>query len=262
MLLVESGLSAGVMLIPALLPGLVAATVGYLIFLGIGNFAGLGQPGLTVPSLPVYEGTHVFDFVVAIAVGALAVLAILITRMLAVRLDGLVPRVGMPVVLIGGGVAVGLAALVAQALGASPNDVLFSGQSALPDLISEQSIGIVLILLVAKMIGYAVSLGSGYRGGPIFPAIFVGVALASIAIVLFGTSPTLAVSVGTAAGMAAQTRLLFSPLLFATLLVGSAGAGALPPTVFAVVTAWLLTTALTARGMWPTSAAKAAESTP
>jgi len=258
MLLIESGLSVGARLIPALLPGLVAATVGYLVFLGFGNFPGIGQPGLTVPSLPVYDGIHAMDFVVAVAVGALAVLAIFVTRTIALRIDGLVPRVGMPVVLLGGGLAVGVVALIAEALGASPNDVLFSGQSALPDLISSQSLSAVLVLLVAKVIGYAVSLGAGYRGGPIFPAIFVGVALAAIAIVLFGTSPTLAICVGTAAGMAAQTRLLFSPLLFATLLVGTAGAGALPPTVFAVVTAWLLTTAITARGLWPQLAPKPA----
>ena len=64
------------------------------------------------------------------------------------------------------------------------------------------------------------SLGCGFRGGPIFPAVFLGVGLASLPVVWFDASPTLAVAVGAAAGMAAQTRLLFAPLLFATLLVG------------------------------------------
>ena len=186
-----------------------------------------------------------------IAVGIVAVLAVFVVRVIAVRIDGLVPRILMPVVLIAGGIGIGLIALVCQALGVSPKDVLFSGQSALPDLVNASSIGFVGLLLAAKTIGFGISVGSGYRGGPIFPAIFLGVALASLAVVVLGVSPTLAIAVGTAAGMAAQTRLLFSPLLFATLLVGSAGSDTLPPAVFATVTAWLLTTALTTRGWWP-----------
>lgn len=259
MLLVEGGLSRGAALIPALLPGLVSATVGYLIFTGIGNFGGLPQAGLTVPDLPPYAGVHLLDIVVGAGVGLVTVFAVLIARTIALRTDALVGRLGMPVVLIGGGAAVGLIALACEALGASPNDVLFSGQSALPDLISTSSLGLVVILLVAKTGGYGVSLGSGFRGGPIFPAIFLGVAIASLSVVTLGISPTLAVAVGTGAGMAAQTRLLFSPLLFAALLVGSAGTGALPATVAAVVCAWLLSSALNARGLWPQVTRPAAE---
>ncbi|HET6211261.1 MAG TPA: hypothetical protein VFE14_00160, partial [Micromonosporaceae bacterium] len=51
MLLVEGGLGMGAALLPALLPGLVAAAVGYLIFIGLGDWAGLNAPGLVVPNL-------------------------------------------------------------------------------------------------------------------------------------------------------------------------------------------------------------------
>ncbi len=251
MLLVESGLSRGAMLIPILLPGLVAAAVGYLIFVGFGNFGGIPEAGLTVPSLPTYTGVHPGDLLIAVIVGIAAVIAVYIARYIAVRTDGLVPKIGMPVVLIGGGLAIGAIALVCELLGANPNDVLFSGQSALPDLISAQSVGLVLLLLVAKVLGYGISLGSGFRGGPIFPAIFLGVALASIFVAAFGVSPTLAIAVGTAAGMAAQSRLLFAPLLFSSLLVGQAGVETIPAAVFAAVSAWLLSTALHNRGRWP-----------
>lgn len=261
MLLIEAGVGAGAMLIPALLPGLVAATVGYLIFTGLGNFGGLPQAGLTVPSLPPYVSISVIDLGVGVGVGITAVMAVLISRVIAVRTDALVQRLSMPVVLIGGGLGVGLIAFVCQQLGVSPNDVLFSGQSALPDLVNAGTVSLLGVLLVAKMIGYGLSLGSGYRGGPIFPAIFLGVALASVAHVVLGVSPTLAIAVGTAAGMAAQTRLLFSPLLFAALLVGSAGTDTLPAAVFATVTAWLLTTGLTNRGLWPKPSTTTAAST-
>jgi len=81
---------------------------------------------------------------------------------------------------------------------------------------------LVLGLPVAGALAYAVSLGCGFRG-PVFPAILLGVALASVAEIAFGTSPTLAMAVGTAAGMAAMTRLLFAPILFSALLVGTNG---------------------------------------
>jgi H+/Cl- antiporter ClcA len=155
----------------------------------------------------------------------------------------------MPWLLLGGGLAVGLLALTARGLGANSQDVLFSGQSAIPELVGVTSMKILLVLLVAKGLGYAVSLGSGFRGGPIFPAIFVGVGIAMVAQILFGISPTLAVAVGTAAGMASMTRLLFAPLLFAALLVGSGGLDAIPAAVFGSVGAWLTTVALDKRAV-------------
>lgn len=48
------------------------------------------------------------------------------------------------------------------------------------------SLTILVVLLVGKALAYAVSLGCGFRGGPIFPAIFVGVDVASFAVVLCG----------------------------------------------------------------------------
>src|SRR5204863_3368096 len=61
MLLVEEGLGAGAgaALVPMLLPGLVAAGVGYLVFIGFGTWTGLPAPGLAVPNLPVYAGDQV-----------------------------------------------------------------------------------------------------------------------------------------------------------------------------------------------------------
>jgi H+/Cl- antiporter ClcA len=130
-------------------------------------------------------------------------------------------------------------ALVADGLGANSQDVLFSGQAAIPMLVEHQPVKIVLILLVAKAIAYAVSLGSGFRGGPIFPAIFIGVALAAITEHAFNRSPTFAVAVGTAAGMTAMTRLVFAALLFSALLVGAAGADTIPAAVLATTAAWI-----------------------
>jgi H+/Cl- antiporter ClcA len=248
MILVEGGLAMGAALIPALLPGLVAAAVGYLIFVGFGTWGGLNAPGLIVPGLPTYQGTHLLDLLVAVAVGILTAVLMMVIRRAAGQLDGLGQRgLGMPGLLLGGALAVGGIAELARLLGANSQDVLFSGQTSIPAIVAAGSTKIVIVVLVAKALAYAISLGCGFRGGPIFPAIFLGIALASLAVVWFGVSPTLAIAVGVGAGTASQTRLPITSVLFAALLVGKAGVDAIPASVFAVVTAWLTVTALERR---------------
>jgi H+/Cl- antiporter ClcA len=142
---------------------------------------------------------------------------------------------------------VGLLAQAADWLGADAENVLFSGQAGVPVVVAEDSAKIVLILLVAKALAYGVCLGCGFRGGPVFPAIFLGAALATFPVIWFDVSPTLAVAVGTAAGMAAVTRMLLTPILFAALLVGPPGVDAVPAAVVAAATAWLVIAALERR---------------
>jgi H+/Cl- antiporter ClcA len=241
LLMVEGGLAMGTALLPVILPGFVASAVGYLIFIGLGNWGGLEAQGLVVPNLPAYNGTHLADLLVAVVVGILGALVVVAARRLAGPLDARARRrADLPIVLVGGGLAVGLLAQTADWLGADSQDVLFSGQASVPDLVSSDSTKIVLILFVAKAIAYAVSLGCGFRGGPVFPAIFLGIALATFASVWFDVSPTLAVAVGAAAGTAAVTRLLVASSLFAALLVGPQGTDAVPAAVLAACAAWLV----------------------
>jgi UPF0716 family protein affecting phage T7 exclusion len=68
-----------------------------------------------------------------------------------------------------------------------------------------------------------------------------------LAVLLLDVSPTLAVAVGAAAGMAAMTRLLFASLLLGTLLAGTQGIDAVPAAVLAASTAWVTATALVRR---------------
>ena len=117
----------------------------------------------------------------------------------------------------------------------------------MPDVVAEDSTKVLVVLIIAKFLAYGVSLGCGFRGGYIFPAIFLGVAFASFTVAWFDVSPTLAISVGAAAGMAAQTRLLITPLIFASLLVGSQGADTIPAAVLATTAAWLTVHALDRR---------------
>src|SRR5262249_24543688 len=144
---------------------------GYVVFIGFGNWGGLGAPGLVEPGLPPYQGTHIYDLILAVLAGVATAILVTVVRRIAHRVAEL-PQPSMPVLLLGGGLTVGVLAEVADLLGASSQDVLFSGQASVPALVAEDSAKIVLVLLIFKGLAYAVSLGCGFRGGPIFPAMY------------------------------------------------------------------------------------------
>ena len=248
-MLVEGGLALGTALIPVLLPGFVAAAVGYVLFVGLGDWGGLSSQSLAVPDLPAYNGTHVYDLVVAVVVGVVAAALVAAVKRSAFTLaDRGGARFGLAPLLLGGALLVGLTAQVADWLGADSQDVLFSGQASVGSLAESDSTKIIFVLLVGKAVAYLISLGCGFRGGPVFPAIFLGIAVATFAHAWFDVSPTLAIAAGSAAGMAAGTRMLITSALFAALLVGRAGQDAVPAAVLAAATAWLMMQALDRRG--------------
>ena len=74
----------------------------------------------------------------------------------------------------------------------------------MPDVVDETSTRVLIVIIVTKFLAYGVSLGCGFRGGPIFPACSSASRSRSLAVVSFDTSPTLAIAIGTAAGMAAR----------------------------------------------------------
>jgi H+/Cl- antiporter ClcA len=248
LLLLEAGVGLGASVIPFLIPGVVAASIGYLIFLGLGDWGGLDATTLSVPNLPPYDGVHLRDLVIAIAAGVLTALLVEPVVRLARRLavSGRT-KLGMSGLLLGGALAAGALALLADGLGANSQDVLFSGQVSIPSLVTEDSTRIVLVLIATKALAYAICLGCGFRGGMVFPAIFLGVGLATVFVIAFDVSPTLAIAVGTAAGTAASTRLLFASIIFGSLLVGSAGFDTVPAAALAAVAAWLTMAAIDER---------------
>jgi hypothetical protein len=124
--------------------------------------------------------------------------------------------------------------------------VLFSGQDALPELIGEAgswSVGALLLLLAFKGLAWSVSLGS-FRGGPTFPALFIGAAAGILASHLPGFAETGAIGVGMGAGIVSVLRLPLAAVVLSTLLVSQGGAGAGPLIIVGVVVAYLATMAL------------------
>ena len=149
------------------------------------------------------------------------------------------------------GALIGVSAMVYQlGSGHSFTQVLFSGQSALPELVehaADYSVGVLVLLMACKMLAYGISL-SAFRGGPVFPAMFIGAALGIAMSGLPGMSLAPAVAAGIGAMCAAMLRLPLTSTLLATLLLGSDGVAVTPQVVVAVVVAFVLTMVLPAPG--------------
>jgi H+/Cl- antiporter ClcA len=222
----------------ALLPGFVAAGTGALVFTGVGGWEGLHQTNLALPSLPPYDSVRITDIAWCLLMAVVVAVVVVATRHLAhaVAAQSAV-RPGALLVLAG--LIVGALAVVFRAIADRPVDlVLFSGQTELPAVIAEGSAGVLVLLVAAKGLAYALSLGSGFRGGPVFPAIALGVAAAMAAsIVLPGLHTTPAVATGIAAGTTAVLRVPFTAVLLATLLMGSSAFDVAPIAVLAAARA-------------------------
>jgi hypothetical protein len=146
-------------------------------------------------------------------------------------------------------VVAGLAIVFSQITGKAVSEVLFDGQSALPGLVSSAgtwSVAALVWLIVFKGIAYAISLGS-FRGGPTFPAIFLGGAAGLLASRLPGFPETAAVAVGMGAATVAILRLPLSAVVIASLLTSKSGAAAEPLVIVAVAVSYLVTLRLAKR---------------
>ena len=229
----------------ALLPGFVAAGTGALVFTGVAGWSGLHQANLALPSLPPYESVHITDVAWCLLVAAVVSVVVVAIRHLAHGIAARSPF-GPVALLVVAGLAVGALAVVFRATADRPVDlVLFSGQTELPAVVAEGSAGVLVLLVLAKGLAYALSLGAGFRGGPVFPAIALGVATAMVAAdVLPGLHTTPAVATGIAAGTTAVLRVPFTAVLLVSLLVGPSAFDVAPIAVLAAATGWLVATML------------------
>ena len=145
------------------------------------------------------------------------------------------------------GVAVAVLAFVfAQATDEGAVSVLLSGQDALPVLVQDAgtlSASTLALLLLCKGLAYGLSLGA-FRGGPTFPALFLGAAVGILAADLPGLSTTPAVAVCMAAAAVSVLRLPLSATVLAVLLTAESGPGAGPLIIVAVVLAHIITLVL------------------
>jgi len=112
----------------------------------------------------------------------------------------------------------------------------------MPDLIghaAEYSVGLLILIIVCKALAYALSL-SAFRGGPVFPSIFIGAAIGIAMSALPGASLAAAIASGIGAMCAAMLRLPLTATLLAVLLLGPDAATVTPQAVVAVATSFVI----------------------
>jgi len=245
-LLMEASGLAGAMMELVLVPGLLAAGVGSLIFIGLDHLTGLGTFSLAIPGLPHVGSPTGAEFLWALAIGAAAALAGSGIRWLGLFLRPHVERrilLATPVV----GLAVaGLAIAFEAGTGKGSSEVLFSGQSALGPFITNSAsytVGALLLLLVCKGIAYGASL-SGFRGGPTFPALFLGAVGGAALSHLPGLPLIYGVAMGIGAMCAVMLRLPLTSVLLATVLLASDGLQVTPLVIVAVVVSYVVSARL------------------
>ncbi len=225
-----------------LVPGLLAAGVGSLISIGLDSWTGLGVQSLSVGTLPPFAHPNGVMFLYALAFGVATGLLAWPIKIGARLLRPVVEHRRLlltPVV----GLAVGLVAVAfGQLTHHGPTWVLFSGQDSLGPLLQQGatwSVGALVLVVVAKSVAYGLSLSS-FRGGPIFPALFIGGAAGVAAGHLPGLSMVPAVAMGIAAMSATMLGLPITSVLLATLLLGKDGLTAMPLAIVAVVVAYVM----------------------
>ena len=102
------------------------------------------------------------------------------------------------------------------------------------------SLSALALVVAFKGIAWSISLG-GFRGGPTFPALFLGATAGVMASHLPGFSITPAVAVGMGAAVVSVLNLPLSAVVLAVLLTGGSGAGSGPLIIVGVVVAFLTT---------------------
>ena len=273
-LIFESPVIAAVLMIEAsglggkrmkllLVPGLLAAGIGSLVSIGLGSFGGLSDADYAIGTMPLpdFDRPDVVDFLwtpplaAAVALGTFAIFT------LARRVEPVVtprPFIALPLA----GLTVAALAIAFSELADKPqSDVLFSGQDQLPGLLSGAatwSLGALALLTVFKGVAWTISLAS-FRGGPTFPALFLGATAGVMASHLPGFDLTPAVAVGFGAAVVAVLQLPLSAVILALLLTAQSGPGAAPLVIVGVVTAYLTTVALNRTSSEPDDA-RAADS--
>jgi H+/Cl- antiporter ClcA len=192
----------------------------------------------TIGTAP-YPGPQLIDLFTAslVAVGAAAIgMVAIVLFPISWRLF---QRLGSPLLgLVVGGLALGL-------LGAFGGEItLFKGLEQMQELAATSADytpgGLALIGLI-KLLAVVIAGTSGFRGGRIFPSVFVGVAFGlAVNAALPGIPQSLAVAASLLGILVAVTRSGWLSLFLAAFMVGEAQI--MPILCFAILPAWLLVT--------------------
>ena len=216
--------------------------MGALIFVGLDNLTGFGTFSLNVGPLPHVGSPTGTEFLWAIVIGLAAALTATGIFRLASWLRPFVQRRRILLTPLAGLAVGGLAIAFAAGTTHGSSEVLFSGQTALPALVQQAAgytVGALLLLIICKGLAYAISLSS-FRGGPIFPSMFIGAA-GGIALSHVGGLPMVAgAAMGVGAMVAGALRMPLTAVLLPSLLFLSDAVALMPVVIVAVVVSYVV----------------------
>jgi len=231
MLVTEAGQPKARRLMQVLVAGLLSSTVAFAVFYPIAGDSFVG-----IYHLVPYK-FHDWQLAAAIPIGLLAGAIALIT-VVAIGLctkvaGGLIKQsVVRPLV---GGILFGL-------IGVALPLTLFTGDSALNTVIHEApalGAGLLIAVVFAKIITFALCQATGFIGGPFFVSLFIGgTAGAALHLLIPGLPEALCITAMMAAMPAALVAAPFS-LLLLVVLVTQIGTLETAPVAMAVLTAYL-----------------------
>jgi len=166
MLILEVARPGGHRFSKTLVTDIVAASTSFGIYFAIAGAVFLGA--YQVPRYTFED----WQLLVGIPLGLFGALLMTLTVcfvMLASRLFG---RLKVPMIVKStlGGIAFGI-------VGVALPLTMFSGADQLGSVLKHAralGLGLCIAILIAKMLAYAISQGSGFLGGPIFPTLFIG----------------------------------------------------------------------------------------
>ncbi|MFD8411569.1 chloride channel protein [Streptomyces sp. NPDC059650] len=241
LMVVEAAGLAGPQLVVLLLPCLVASAAGAVVFTSLGAWTGLPVGGLTLPQVPPDARPDAGDFLWGIPVAIAVALVVSVAH-----------EFGRPVLAwtkqhtarktVLAALAVGVC-FTAYALttGRSPEEAALSGQITLGELAGNYAawpVGALLALVLFKGLAWGICLGA-LRGGPIFPAVLMGAALAIACSGLPGFGAAPALGVGIAAATAVVSGLPLTSAVLGALLLGPDASNQVPLIVIASVVAFI-----------------------
>ena len=237
-------------MVPALLiaPALLALACSYLVQIGIWNLPGLGSHGLAVPGMPAYTSIQPWDIAIAILVAIVGGIVAIAVRQGALKFEKFTSKAVTIGLFTTALITAGMLLVAQQGFDIPQNLILFDGNSGMGQLVQQTSVTTVIVILLAKAIAYAVALGGGFRGGPIFPATFLGVAVGVLAVLVLPTdsvSPMAAAGIGATA--AAMLRLPATAALLGAVLVGGAGETIAPFAIIGAVVGYVIRLAVDAK---------------
>ena len=178
----------------------------------------------------------------AVPVALIATILIILARFIANFLNGFTVNGPHLLVLIGSALFISFSAIIMNTTSDLPFAyIATSGEELISELPTLTSISTVIGIMIFKTIAYSVSLGSGFRGGPFFPAMFIGAATGLLASLVIPEGPAVvaAIAVGVVASVIATAPMKWPIAIILGAVIGYAFGGwtVIPAAVIGAVVA-------------------------